>query len=839
MTDQRAIDTSHPPDARGLSGDEATRRLLDHGPNELPAPQAEPGWRKIIRQFRSPLIYILLAALAIDTIAWFLAEAEGVPFEAVAIALILLGNAGLGVWQERKAEEALSKLGALTVPMAWVYRDGVLVQMPTRDLVPGDVLRVSPGDRIPADGELQSTDPVRLDASVLTGESVPIDKIHGDELPAGTLLVQGEAVVTVTRTGAGSAMGRLAELLGTVQTDLTPLGKRLQRFGNRVARWVLALAVALVAFGIWTEGVERLPTVVLFAVALAVAAVPEGLPAVLTVTLALGVERMARRQAVVRRLDAVEALGSVTVIATDKTGTLTENRMEVQEIDSPDRDACLRAMALVNDADPESEHGDPTEVALRKQAARLLGSLDALTELPRVGGRPFDPAWKFMRVTVREGQALRSYFKGAPEEVLSRCRTTDAERTSWAEKIRAHASEGHRVIGFATGDGEAEEQLTWLGLAVLWDPPRPEVPEAVRRTVAAGIRIIMITGDHPETALGIARKVGIGGDRVVTGSEVDRASPEQLREEVRHTSVFGRVTPEHKLRIVEALQASGEVVAVTGDGINDAPALRRADIGVAMGQRGSDVSREAADLVLLDDNFASIVAAIEEGRSIYANIQKFIRFLFSTNLSEIVVVVFGLVAAFALDLRDSAGALLLPLTAVQLLWINLVSDGAPALALGMDRNPAVLELPPRDPGLPLLDRASIQFILPTGVFKGAIALGVLWYLPRVGYGTEVARTAAFTFLAAGQLLFAYPARHIDLRPLTNPWLHAAVFAGILMQFSILWLAPFRHMLDAVALPWPIVLGILVAMVGAWGVAELTTRWLHHHWTQPAGSPRVP
>jgi Ca2+-transporting ATPase len=528
---------------------------------------------------------------------------------------------------------------------------------------------------------------------------------------------------------------------------------------------------------------------------------------------------------VVRRLDAVETLGSVTVIATDKTGTLTENRMEVRHLDSPNELACLRAMVLVNDAEPGSDHGDPTEVALLRFAERTASDILSLRQVPRISMRPFDPGWKYMRVTVSEEGTPRSYLKGAPEVLLERAAMDDAERQSWVEKTRAYASEGHRVLGFAMVDGESEDSLIWLGIAMLWDPPRPEVPEAIRHARSAGIRVLMITGDHPETAVGVAQVVGIPGELVATGVEIERASLDQLGDIVQRVNVFARVTPEHKLRIVEALKATGEVVAVTGDGVNDAPALKRADIGIAMGQRGSDVSREAADLVLLDDNFATIVAAVEEGRNIYANIQTFIRFLFSTNLSEIIVVVIGMIAAFLLGLRDASGALLLPLTAVQLLWINLVTDGAPALALGMDKNPGVLERPPRDPSAALLDHASVWFIVPTGVAKGVLVLMLLWFLPRAGYSTEVTRTAAFTLLAAGQLLFAYPARRLEYQPLRNPLLQAAVFGGIALQAAILWITPLRAMLDAVALEWDVWGWVIAGMIVAWGFAELHTHWL--------------
>lgn len=522
-----------------------------------------------------------------------------------------------------------------------------------------------------------------MDESVLTGESVPVEKGVGEEVFAGTLLVRGRALLEVTRTGAQSAMGRIAHLLAEMEEEKTPLERRLHAFGHRVARLVLLLALGLLLLGFLVEGVSA--KVVLFAVALAVAAVPEGLPAVLTLALALGVERMARRKAVVRRLSAVEALGSVTVIATDKTGTLTENRMEVQELLSPDPEKALLAMVLCNDADLATGAGDPLELGLLRYASRFLDVERVRREHPRLSERPFDSAWKFMRVTT----PLGSFLKGAPEALIPRLALPQEEQARLLRRPGPTPPRAFASWPWLSGRGRGRRGSASWASSSCWTP-RPEVPEAVARVLKAGVRVVMVTGDHPATALAIARRVGMPAEVVATGEELEALSDEELLK----VDVFARVRPEQKLRIVEALQKAGEVVAMTGDGVNDAPALKRADVGVAMGQRGSDVSREVADLVLLDDNFATIVAAIEEGRSIYENIQKFLRFLFSTNLSEVLVVALGMVLAALLGLRDEAGHLLLPLTAVQILWINLVTDGLPALALSLDRNPGVLDRPP-------------------------------------------------------------------------------------------------------------------------------------------------
>ncbi len=810
---------------RGLSSAEARERLRRFGPNALPERPPESPWRRFFRQFHSPLIYILLFALIVDLAVWVGEGTRGLPLESLAIAAILLLNAALGAWQEHKAEGALATLKELAAPLVWALRDGALARLPRADLVPGDVVRLEAGDRVPADAVAHDTDNLMLDESILTGESVPIEKAVAEEIYAGTLVVRGKTYARVNRTGAASAMGRLATMLGEVAAERTLLERRLEAFGRRMAGWVLVLAALIALGGVWAEGVARLWQVILFAVALAVAAVPEGLPAILTLTLTRGVQRMARRKAAVRKLVAVEALGSVTVIATDKTGTLTENRVEVRDVDSPDRPRAVRAMVLANDAEAVMSAGDPLELALLHYAETLRQDPAAVRAAhPRRSSRAFDAAWRFMRASVMEGGRVVSYCKGAPEALLGRCDMPENERRAWEEKIDAYAGEGYRLLAVAWGEGEREAGLEWLGLILLWDPPRPEVPKAVRMAREAGIRVVMVTGDHPGTALTVARIVGIEGERVVTGVELERLDPEGVRRVVREVHVFARVGPEHKVRIVEALQAGGDIVAVTGDGVNDAPALKRADVGVAMGRRGSDVSREVADLVLLDDNFATIVAAIEEGRSIYENVQKFLRFLFSTNLSELLVVAVGAAGAFLLDLRTTAGTLLVPLTAVQLLWINLISDGAPALALGLDRNPGVMRRAPRDPRSALLDRPSLRFIVLSGVSKALVAFAVLGLLPRVlEQPLPVTATANFLFMAAGQLLFAYPARRSELQPPHNVALHVAVVASFAAQLPLVWVPGLRAAFGTVPLPPAAWVWVAGSVVVAWGLAQALSR----------------
>jgi Ca2+-transporting ATPase len=444
-------------------------------------------------------------------------------------------------------------------------------------------------------------------------------------------------------------------------------------------------------------------------------------------------------------------------------------------------------------------------------------------EHPRHSSLPFDSSYKFMRATVSENGSLTSYLKGAPEVILQRSRLSPEERRVWEEKADAYAREGFRVLSLGWREGEGDEELSFLGHVLMWDPPRPEVPDAIRRAQEAGIRVVMVTGDHPATALAVAHEVGIPPSRVLTGLELETMAPEALRGAVRETNIFARVAPEHKLRLVEALKQNGEIVAMTGDGVNDAPALKRSDVGVAMGERGSDVSREVADLVLMNDNFATIVAAIEEGRNIYENIQKFIRFLFSTNLAEVLIVVGGAFGAVLLGLRDETGAILLPLTAVQLLWVNIVTDGPPALALGLDQDPGVMRERPRDPQAPLLDRESLHFILATGLFKAAIGGVLLLLMPFIGFGLMQTRTAVFLHATIGQLFYAYPARRINAPPQFNGALHLAVILGIGVQLLTVLVPGLRALLGLEPLTAELLMMVSAAVLLTWGVAEAYSR----------------
>jgi P-type Ca2+ transporter type 2C len=792
----------------------------------LPEPANVPLWVRFLRQFAGPLIYLLIVALVFDLGLWLFGDRTAWPIEAIAIGLILVLNAALGLYQEYRSESAMARLRAMAGAQAWVLRDGHLTSVPTEEIVPGDWVRLEAGDRVHADGTLISAAGVMLDESILTGESLPVEKGDDAEVYSGTLLTRGKAYLNVTRTGAASAMGRLATMLGAMAPTQTPLERRIDLLGRQIARWVLALATILALIGVIAEGWHRAAEMVIFAVALAVAAVPEGLPAVVTVALALGVERMARRRAVVRRLSAVEALGSVDVIATDKTGTLTENRMDVRSLDVLDVPRSLDALALANHADLGTGVGDPLDLGLLRYVAAHGVDVDQLRRRhPPVSEKTFDSAWKFSRVTVRDRDRILSYVKGAPEVILGRCLLAEGDRDLWIEKADAYAREGFRMLAVAWGEGDTEEGLWLLGLVLFWDSPRPEVPGAIRSAQAAGIRVVMMTGDHPATALTIAHQIGIPSVRVLTGEDLADYQGAALAAALSEVNVFARVHPDQKLRIVEALQAQGHLVAVTGDGVNDAPALKRADVGVAMGLRGSDVSREVADLVLLDDNFATIVGAVEEGRGIYENIQKFLRFLFSTNLSEVLLVAAGAFLAFGLNLRDDAGNLLLPLTAAQILWINLITDGLPALALALDRSPGVMAVPPRPPATPLLDRPSMRFVLAVGPLKALLALSLLGVVPLLGYSTDTTRAVVFHFMAIGQLLLTYPARHTRAHPLGNIYLHAAVIAGVAVQLGAASWPVTASLLGNARLPMELWALVFAASLMSWGIAQGVARFV--------------
>lgn len=786
----------------GLSSDQARTALVAFGPNALPPSPPRPLLARIRAQLTSALIYLLLCALAVDLAAWVMAGARGVPLEALAILGIMLLNAGLGVLQEYRSERAILELRRLGAPRAWVLRGEAFERVDATEIVPGDLVRLEAGDRVPADGDALEPESLSVDESVLTGESLPVDKAAGAELLSGTLVTHGRCLLKVSRTGARSSMGKLAASIGAIDTSKTPLERRVDELGQRIARVVVVLCVAVALMAFAVQGWSQPLPILMFAVAFGVAVVPEGMPAMMTLALALGVQRMGRRHAVVRRLAAVEALGAVTVIATDKTGTLTENRLTVEVLDAPGNDEdALCAMVLANDADPTSGAGDPLEVALVSYAAKRGTDVAALQQAyPRLSSRGFDSQWRCMRVTVvGPGGEQTAFLKGAPEAILARCELSDAQRAGILARVEACARRGLKVLGLARGRADAETNLTFIGFVSLGDPPRPEARPAVLAARRAGVRVVMVTGDHGTTARVVAQAVGIDASHVVEGREL-LGTDADVDRILASANVFARMLPEHKLRLVERLQAAGEVVAMTGDGLNDAPALKRADVGVAMGGRGSEVAREVADLVLLDDNFATIVAAIEEGRRIYANVQSFVRFSFSSNVALAILVLGAGVGSLLLGLRASDGSLLLPFTALQVLWINFLGDGPPALAIALDSSKQALLEPPRAPAAPLLDRLATRFVVLDGLLKGGLGLLLLVCLPALGASLVATATAVFLYEGVAKLLSMFPARRL-LGPLApNGWVFAASGVSVALQLACVLIGPLRDAMSLVPLP---------------------------------------
>jgi Ca2+-transporting ATPase len=858
--------------ASGLPSAEVRARVGRWGPNALRSLPPVPAWRKLLAQFADPLVLLLVAAAVVSAGVWLREELHegrsGLPFEALAILAIVLLNAAMGYVQEARAEQAIAALRRMSAARARVIRDGTRLEVPATDLVPGDIIRLEEGDAIPADARLIEASALRTTEAALTGESVPVPKdtaplAGGTDAAAGlagrrnmvfsgTAVSTGRGLAVVTATGMRTELGRIAGMLEQTTDETTPLQAALARLGRRLGIAVVAIAAAMTTTLVLVEEVRTVPAlldVLILAVALAVAAVPEGLPAIVTAALSLGVLRMARRRAIVRRLAAVETLGSADVIASDKTGTLTRNEMTVRTVvtasgrvaldradgapagsDQDERlrsevDEALLAGFLANDAVLQPHEGgwtvqgDPTEGALLV-AARDAG-LDAETvgrRFVRVAEIPFSSERRRMSTVHREagedGRRLVA-MKGAPDVVLSRCsreRVGRQDRPLMPERrhailaaTAALAGAGLRTLGLAQRrmpedappDGCVEQDLVFLGLVGMSDPPRPEAREAVARARAAGIRPVMITGDDPRTAAAIAAELGILGDgSAVTGAQLAAMSPEELDEAVRTVSVYARVDPADKLRIVRALQRNGLVVAMTGDGVNDAPALKAADIGIAMGLTGTDVSREAADIVLADDNFATIVAAVEEGRAIFSNIRKFLRYLLSSNLGEVATVAFGVVLAPVLGLSLGTGEVVLPLLATQILWINFVSDGAPALALAVDPvDPAVMTRPPRPRDEGVLTGSmwwSIGFV---GVVTASSSLFVLdACLPGglvAGTGTlRYAQTMTFTTLVLSQLYNVLNARSADASAFDglfrNRWLWGAILLSLLLQVAVVY-----------------------------------------------------
>ncbi len=868
----QSLDTT----AQGLDAAEAARRLARHGPNRLPEAAPAGVLQRLLRQFNNLLLYVLMAAALVTALM-------GHWVDAAVIAAVVVLNAVIGFVQEGKAEKALQAIRHLLSPHAVVLRDGHQHDITAADLVPGDVVLLASGDSLPADVRLLQSRNLRIDESALTGESVPVDKepdpvaaevAIGDRRCmgyAGTLVTQGQARALVVATGADTEIGRIGRMLEAVEENTTPLLRKMTGFSRTLTFIILGLAGLLFVFGVLVRGMGA-GEVFMAAVGLAVAAIPEGLPAIMTIALAIGVQRMAARHAVIRRLPAVETLGSVTVICSDKTGTLTRNEMTVQQVllaDAtidvegagyapagwlclagrtlaaseiaarlPALQGLIEVAALCNDAAIHERDGqwqltgDPTEGALLTLAMKAGADPAVLAlERPRLEVIPFESEHRFMATLHASaggdaGAATVALVKGAPERVVAMCssqlaadgREQPLDATRWAGAVEAQARAGRRVLALARRtlppgqkvlDHEhVADGLVLLGLVGIIDPPREEAVRAVRRCADAGIHVVMITGDHGVTASAIAGQLGMDGElRAVTGPEIEAMDDAALREIVRRTRVFARASPEHKLRLVRALQANGDVVAMTGDGVNDAPALKQADVGVAMGLKGTEAAKLAGAIVLADDNFASIAHAVEEGRTVYDNLKKTVTFLLPINGGESLSLLVAVLLGTAL-----------PIAPVQILWVNMVSSVALALVLAFEPTEAdVMKRPPRHPQEPLLSRfllwriALVSTLLLAGIFGMHE-----WALAR-GATEEMARTVAVNTLVCMEVFYLFSVRYLKAPSFTlqgvkgTPRVLAAVAAVVLLQAAFTYLPFMQRLFSTEALPVDV--GAVIVAVG--------------------------
>ncbi len=900
---------------KGLTGDQAGQRLAQFGPNELKERPRAGFLRLLAGQFNNFLILLLLAAAVISF-------ALGESVDAAAILAIVVLNAVLGVVQESRAERALAALRRMAAPSAAVIRDGVQTTIPARELAPGDIVFLEAGNYVPADLRLIESVNLRIDKSALTGESHPVQKdaevVLDKDIPVGdransafmsSMITYGRGKGLVTGTGMHTQIGMIAQLLQSYDEEPTPLQRKLDELGQYLGTGALAICGLIFVFGlvrdtqpgmIFTNGflaylkVHQLKIVDLFmtAVSLAIAAVPEGLPAVVTICLALGMQRMVRRHALIRRLTAVETLGCATVICSDKTGTLTQNEMTVtrgwvggREFNvpvggrvpdgafqasgkkflparDPDASLLLRGAVLCNDARLEESGeaggertwrmiGDPTEGSLVVAAWKAGLTRENLErEMPRSGEIPFDSVRK--RMTTFHHDALRlssgkggwiAWMKGAPDIVLELCVSirengketplSPAKRRVVMEVYQSMACGALRVLAVAyrplprlpeiLDPDRVEQRMVFVGLLGMIDPPRPEIKNAIQVACAAGLKTVMITGDYAETARAVSEQIGLlgSGHRLLSGMELDQLSDAELADLAGQVDVYARVSPQNKVKIVEALKSRGQVVAMTGDGVNDAPALKRADIGIAMGITGTDVSKETADMVLTDDNFASIVAAIEEGRIIYSNIRKFVYYLVSCNIGEILIVLLSML-----------GGLPLPLRPIQLLWLNLVTDGAPALALGLEKGePDIMQRPPRPAKEPVINREMLLGVaVQAVVMTTAMMAAFLYGLHRYPDNLAGAQTVAFTAIIISELLRAFPVRSerlsiFKIGVLTNRWMLLAAGSSLLLLLAVIYVPFFDPIFSTVALDGRDWL-VLLPLASASAVAAELLKWLY-------------
>jgi P-type Ca2+ transporter type 2C len=908
---------------RGLSSSEADERRERCGRNVLDATVAVPRWRKFLAQFADPLVYLLLFAVLVSFIAWVLEGSEGVPFDVIVILLIVTTNAVLGYVQEARAADAVAALQRMAAPTANVLRDGKSERIPSADVVPGDVLLLAEGDAVCADARLIEAASLMVAEASLTGESEAVLKETrvlpgsvglGDRVNMvfnGTAVTRGRGRSIVTATGMATEMGNVARLLVGVEEKRTPLQREIDRIGRMLGIAIIVIAVIVIGTTLAISDVRTAADVVeilLIGVSLAAAAVPEGLPAVLSVVLSRGVRNMARKNALVKKLSSVETLGSASVVCTDKTGTLTKSEMTIETVVTPSGVVGITGTgylpvgelqasgkstidpllleevrfvivggSLSNDAELREENGvwtvkgDPTEGAFLVAEAKLEIEGQRSARFTRVGEIPFSSERKLMttmQADIERGGKIALVTKGAPDVLLKRCTDervgeivrplTDARRAEVHAQVEQLADRALRTLAVAFRQiddhvapevtDETEQGLVYLGMVGIIDPPRPEAKVAIAQAREAGIRVVMITGDHPRTALRIASDLGIIGadskaeisdDDVLTGDEIQKLDDDGLRSAARDVSVYARVTPEHKLRIVGAMRADGSVVAMTGDGVNDAPALKSADIGVAMALTGTEVTKEAADLILADDNFATIIAAVKEGRAIFANIRKFLRFLLSSNIGEVLTMFLGVVFAGTLGLKSSGAVVAVPLLATQILWINLLTDTAPALAMGVDPPPDdLMQRNPRKPTDRVIDMSMWIGIAWVGLVMAVVTLAALdlrlpgGLLSGTGTITE-ARTMAFTTLVFAQLFNTFNARSDRVSAFHhlfgNPWLWSAIALSIVLQIAVVQIGFMNKAFDTTPLggrDWLLCIGLASIVLWADELKKIAKRLLH-------------